>query len=118
MAQKRLIFVGLGLFLAAESALAQDADTLARGEAVYNTWCLACHDANLPWSGGGTQALDVKYNGEKPGNLLERTDLTEEVVKTFVRAGVFRMPPFRLTEIDDDELDALAAYLTRNSTSQ
>lgn len=97
------------------SAFAQDnADQLGRGEEVFNTWCLACHDANLPWSGGGTQALDAKYNGEKPGNLLERTDLTPEVVKTFVRTGLFRMPPFRLTEIDDEELEDLAAFLSRN----
>ena len=79
-------------------AIAQDrASLIAEGEQVFNTWCLACHDANLPWSGGGTQALEVKYQGQLPGNLLERTDLTEEIVKEFVRSGIYRMPPFRLT---------------------
>ena len=105
--------------LASTKAVAQDnSEQLALGEEVFNTWCLACHDANLPWSGGGTQALDAKYEGELPGNLLDRTDLTEDVVKAFVRTGIYRMPPFRLTEIDDTELDALAAFLARDAGSR
>ena len=107
-----------GLVAVSLSAMAQD-DTaqIARGEAQFNEWCLACHDANLPWSGGGTLALDAKYQGELPGNLLERTDLTADLVRSVVRSGMFRMPPFRLTEIDEDELEDLAAFLTRNSSN-
>ena len=100
------------------AAAAQDSAQLARGEDVFNTWCYACHDENLPWSGGGTQALEAKYMGEKPGNLLERTDLTPDIVKLYVRTGLYRMPPFRLTEIDDEELEDLAAFLTRNLETQ
>jgi mono/diheme cytochrome c family protein len=36
-------------------------------------------------------------------------------VKTFVRNGVSIMPFFRKTEISDADLDAIAAYLTRNN---
>jgi cytochrome c5 len=35
------------------------------------------------------------------------------VVETFVRQGINAMPAFRKTEISDDELKALSAYLTR-----
>jgi hypothetical protein len=57
----------------------------------------------------GTQALDVLYKGAKPGPLEDRTDLAPEITGTFVRTGVSIMPPFRKTEISDDDLAAFAA---------
>ena len=81
------------------------------GEQVYEYWCAPCHN---PGPGHpGTQSLEFRYAGtEIPAVLIERTDLTPELVKTFVRQGVLSMAPFRKTEITDDELDALAAYVT------
>jgi mono/diheme cytochrome c family protein len=38
-------------------------------------------------------------------------------VKVLVRHGISVMPQFRKTEISDQELDALAAYLARNTPS-
>jgi mono/diheme cytochrome c family protein len=61
----------------------------------------------------GTAALEIKYKGEKPALLEERTDLTPEVVAFFVRKGSGVMPPFRPTEVSDDDLKALGAYLSR-----
>jgi (+)-pinoresinol hydroxylase len=83
----------------------------SEGKRVYDHWCSHCHD---PGQGHpGTQGLQIKYRGtDTPAVLLERTDLTPPVVKTFVRTGVLSMAPFRKTEITDAELDALAAYLS------
>jgi mono/diheme cytochrome c family protein len=53
----------------------------------------------------------LKYRGEKPGLLEERTDLPAELVKAFVRNGVASMPPFRKTEVSDEDIAAIAAYL-------
>ena len=91
-------------------ANAQDAG--GQGKQVYDHWCAPCHD---PGQGHpGTQGLQIKYRGtDTPAVLLERTDLTPVVVKTFVRQGVLAMAPFRKTEITDTELDALAAYLSK-----
>ena len=83
--------------------------TLERGKAVFDEWCRGCH-APGPRN-PGTQALDVLYKGKKPGALEQRTDLDPKITMTFVRRGVSVMPPFRKTEISDDELAALAAYL-------
>jgi (+)-pinoresinol hydroxylase len=100
-------------FLAlAGSAFGADDATIQKGEKVYTYWCATCHGpGNLP----GTMALQTKYKGAKPALLSERTDLIPQVTKTFVRHGVSIMPFFRKTEISDADLDALAAYIARNS---
>jgi (+)-pinoresinol hydroxylase len=83
------------------------------GRGVYDKWCAPCHDPGT--SHPGTHSLTVKYQGAKSGVLLEWTDLPANNVKHFVRHGISSMPPFRKTEINDAELDALAQYLSRNS---
>ena len=83
-----------------------------RGAAVFNNWCSACHSsgtANAP----GTTSLQHKYQGSVPAALEDRTDLTVDLVQFFVREGVATMPFFRKTEINDEDVAALAAYLTR-----
>jgi hypothetical protein len=62
----------------------------------------------------GTYALELKYKGQKPALLEERTDLTPESVAAFVRhGGGGFMPPFRPTEVSAEDLRALGAYLSR-----
>jgi hypothetical protein len=61
----------------------------------------------------GTAALRAKYDGEVPAPLADRTDLTPESVRFFVRNGVSVMPFFRKTEIGDPDLEAMIEYLTR-----
>jgi mono/diheme cytochrome c family protein len=92
-------------------ASAQD-DAVGRGERVFDYWCAPCHD---PGPGHpGTQSLEIKYRGtDQPSTIEDRTDLTPELVKVFVRQGILSMAPFRKTEITDAELDALAAYLAQ-----
>jgi (+)-pinoresinol hydroxylase len=81
-----------------------------QGHAVFQRWCEPCH-GRAPYL-PATAALTVKYKGKIAGALEDRKDLTPPAVKTFVRQGVFSMPPFRKTEISDADLEALAAYLT------
>ena len=94
---------------------------LQRGYEVFQARCLACHgeipDEVVP--GGlppmpGTQALQIRYKGEKPAVLESRSDLTPEIISTFVRNGIGSMPFFRPTEITDADLEALGAYLSSN----
>jgi len=94
---------------------AQDTQTFAAGRAVYTKWCAPCHDPGVTHP--GTHALTVKYQGVKSGVLLEWQDLSVNTVKVLVRHGISVMPQFRKTEISDQELDALAAYLARNTPS-
>jgi mono/diheme cytochrome c family protein len=90
-----------------------------QGRAVFHNRCSICHSVqggpgrDGPSDNPGTFSLAFKYKGEKPGALEERTDLTPDVVKFYVRNGAGYMPHFRKTYISDKELDALAAYLTR-----
>ena len=85
---------------------------VVHGEQVFDYWCAPCHD---PGPGHpGTQSLEIRYSGtETPAVLEDRSDLTPELVRVFVREGVLSMAPYRKTEITDAELDALAAYLAK-----
>jgi mono/diheme cytochrome c family protein len=103
---------------------APGATKTARGKEVFHNLCSACHGADIKNSSSGigatmpgTDALAAKYKGAKPAPLEERTDLTPEFIKTFVRNGVSVMPFFRKTELSDADLEALSAYLTRNNKS-
>jgi len=95
------------------SFAAGGADQIAVGKVVFDRWCAACHAA-LPFR-PGTASLAVKYGNTMPAALEERTNLPPAVVSTFVRYGVLSMPSFRKTEITDAELEALGAYLGRNT---
>lgn len=84
----------------------------ASGQVVYEKWCAPCHAAGPGHP--GTQSLQLKYAGKTPAVLLDRTDLTAQMVSVFVRQGVLMMAPFRKTEISDTELAALSAYVAKN----
>lgn len=109
---KLFLLTTSSLLLAAACVTAQEAN-LQQGKVVYDHWCAPCHAQgdNHP----GTMALNAKYQGAIPGYLLERSDITPELIKTFVRTGVSIMPFFRKTEISDAELEDLAAYMVSES---
>ena len=66
-----------------------------RGERVFTTHCNTCHP-------GGTAGLGPGINDKPlPGGLIELQ----------VRVGFGAMPSFGEDRIDDEELDALVAYL-------
>jgi len=83
----------------------------ANGKLVFARWCSACHAPNPRLA--GTLALQTKYAGSIPAALEQRSDLTPEIVSSFVRTGVAWMAPFRKTEISDAELADLGAYLSK-----
>ena len=85
---------------------------LEQGKQLYQYWCSACH---APGPGHpGTQALEARLQGSMPAVLEERTNLTPALVEVFVRNGISIMPFFRRTEINDEELAAIGAYLSHN----
>jgi (+)-pinoresinol hydroxylase len=98
---------------------------IRRGKEVFDARCRACHgqayatgkaqaDGALAAQVPGTYALGLRYQGRKPALLEERTDLTPQAVAIFVRRGGGGfMPPLRPTEVSDEDLKALGAYLAR-----
>lgn len=96
-----------------EAAVAQFAKGETPGQEVFNRNCAACHADGVKFA--GTMALAAKYDGSIPAALEQRTDLTPEIVRYFVRNGVSIMPGYRKSQITDKELDDLAAYLSKKS---
>ncbi len=83
--------------------------TLAQGAAIYEHYCTVCHERGLGTP--GTQALGFLYGKEKAA-LADRDNLTPDYVRFLVRNGRGLMPAFRMTEVSEEELKALAAYLS------
>jgi mono/diheme cytochrome c family protein len=100
---------------ASAGALGQSANEIARGKAVFTHYCAPCHGPGRGTDGApmlpGTYALTIKYRGEKPGLLEERGDLPAELITAIVRNGTASMPPFRQTEVTDEDLATVADYL-------
>jgi mono/diheme cytochrome c family protein len=105
--------------LVCDGASAQDRAAIDRGNGKFQYMCAPCHGAGIGDDGRamlpGTDALRIKYRGALPALLEQRSDLTAPVLRTFVRRGTFSMPPFRPTEITDEEIDDIAAYLAESS---
>ncbi len=82
-----------------------------QGQKLFRNNCFYCHSEKV-W---GTLALERR----RPAGdaLLEkRTDLVPKFVRSVVRNGLGSMPAYRRTELNDDEVDAIIAYLTRPVT--
>lgn len=112
MSLKQMLTVGFfsAALFAAGGAVAQDR-LIERGEKVYDDWCAICHAAGE----AATRFLNERYQGAIPAELSQRTNLPAELITLRVRTwGAPRMPPFRQTEVSDDDLDAVIAYLQRN----
>jgi mono/diheme cytochrome c family protein len=119
----RRSLLSLSLLTASMAALGQTPASADNGKIVFTKWCAPCHGATITegglFGGGplpGTAALGVKYKGELPAVLEERTDLTPALIRTVVRGGLFGMPITRKTEISDAELEDIIAYLTNKET--
>ena len=87
-----------------------------QGSQVFNKWCRICHGEPVSSIDMvGTAKLQERYQGVVPALLEERTNMTQEFIETIVRNGISIMPFYRKTEVSDEDLDALVAYLTRNN---
>ena len=105
------LLVALGLICSAHSAAADDKSLSAQelhGKQVYGRTCIYCHGPGV-W---GTNRLAKRVDKDH-AQLETRTDLSAATIRTVVRTGIGSMPPLRRTELSDADVDAIAAYLTR-----
>ena len=104
-----------GAMLGALTSVHAQTTAVELGKAKFEHTCAPCHAAG-PGDDGramlpGTDALRIKYKGELPALIEQRTDLNADAIKTFVRRGTWSMPPFRKTEVTDEDLADIAAYI-------
>jgi (+)-pinoresinol hydroxylase len=109
----------VGLHFAAVDSFAHDVEPATAGQWTFQKWCAACHGVGRGDRGRdmlpGTDALRIKYQGKLPALLEQRSDLPSPVLKQYLRHGSWSMPPFRKTELSDQDIDNLAAYLAKSS---
>ena len=107
---RRLGLTAIAALIAVVPVWAQDGSDHP-GKTVYDKWCTPCH-GDGPGK-PGTMVLRQRYGDRLPALLEERTNMTDDYLETFVRAGVGVMPQFRKTEITVSELQAMIDYLLR-----
>lgn len=78
------------------------------GKELYEHWCAACHDPGPGHPGTLRMAGDF---GDNRSVLIGLEGVDKDLVKYAVRNGFNMMPPFRPTEISDEELEPLAAHV-------
>jgi mono/diheme cytochrome c family protein len=102
---KRLTTLALLPLLAATAGAAE-----LDGRSLYHEKCARCHDA----SGMGTGLLARRMD---PGvaELEKRADLTVTFVERAARIGLLNMPPITRGDVADQELRAIALYLSRGN---
>ncbi|MFC3099030.1 c-type cytochrome [Alteraurantiacibacter palmitatis] len=112
---RALCLTGIGFGAGAGVVAAQDraapapvsAAALPRtGEQIFAAKCVFCHDA----TGWGTRSL-ARRTPPGQSELLNRQVLPPALVIHAVRRGIGSMPQFTPTEISDEELAILAAWL-------
>lgn len=82
--------------------------TARAGRVTYELHCAGCHAAGL----GHAATMKLKLaRAEDMAVLVQRTDLTSAYISHIVRDGLLEMPPFRPTDINDEELESLAQYM-------
>lgn len=99
--------LAVSMLMGIASLVVADSST---GQQVFSKWCDACH-MDSPFAAGTIQLKQTR--GADLAVIEKRTDLTEPMVRTFVRSGFAGMPKFRRMEISDADLDALIKYLVK-----
>ena len=79
------------------------------GKALFELYCIGCHGAGP--GNPGTQRLEERLSADQ-APLLDRDNLQPDYVKLVVREGFKLMPPFRPSEITDEQLDLMTDYIT------
>jgi mono/diheme cytochrome c family protein len=101
----------LTLFLALfVSGLTTASFAMDIGQEVFKKHCSHCHAPGL--NHPGTMQLSVT-RGDAYAVLEQRSDLTIDYTKYIVRHGLKTMPPFKPTTLSNEELDAVASYLSK-----
>jgi len=99
------------LLLAWGTAHAADqSGNVNRGKDLFNQFCVRCHG-----EGQWASSVLAKRMPTEVSELEKRTDLAPNYVEHIARVGLNNMPGYRPTELTDNDLKAIAEYLTRNN---
>lgn len=85
------------------------ADSEERGKQLFQERCAMCHSSR----GFGTRTLR-KLVGNEKALLEDRNDLQAEYVRKVIRMGFRNMPQLTQVDVSNEDLDAIAAYLSKN----
>jgi len=92
----------------AETVALADDRSHRSGKVLFELHCAGCHD---PGPAHAATKMLALVRSEDMAVIMQRKDLTPAYIKFVVRDGLLEMPPFRPTDINDDELANLSTYI-------
>lgn len=77
------------------------------GKTLYVLYCAGCHNPGP----GHPATMRLTELGRPHPPLIGRTDLDPNYIRSVVHNGLIEMPPFRPTELTEDDLTRLISYI-------
>ncbi len=101
-----LALVGCALLLTRHADAQSGAEPT--GQELFEHWCADCHN---PGPGHpGTLRMEGDF-GAANSVLRDMQAVNRPLIHLAVRRGFAMMPPFRQTEISDEEMERIASYI-------
>jgi mono/diheme cytochrome c family protein len=95
------LIVTAGAWLSATPALATETGPIAAGRSIAQTWCVNCHVVTATQTTGSDQAPTWPGIASRPG-------ITAETLRSFLEKPHGKMPDFKLSGQD---IDNVVAYI-------
>ena len=106
-----LVLLALGTTIVAAAETESLTAKQQEGRALFEATCIYCHNAR----GFATERLRTRLPEDR-SVLTERTDLDPAYIRTVVRNGLASMPAYTPTDLNEAQIQAIAAYLTRKNS--
>lgn len=104
-----LSFLSLAFLGVAQGVSASDSKLIKEGKVQFEKECAMCHE------GFNTAVIMLgKRLGKENALLSQRKGLSADYVKYIVRNGILGMPAITRVEVTEEQLESIAAYLSRN----
>lgn len=100
-------FLALSLLATLGACSSKQGEVVADGAENYARYCAGCHN---PGPGHGATML-LAGKGRPVPALIGRKDLEYDYLHSVVRQGLIEMPPFRVTELTDEQVKEVYDYI-------
>ncbi len=107
-----IVLVGGGLVFAANATVSQpDSDLHQKVQAVFETHCIHCHNAELPQGGLDMSTAETFFQGGLSGGVIVRENPENSLLLKMVKHEVEPTMPFGMDQIPEKDIATIEAWI-------